>query len=623
MNPFLAHSAAFSAAFGMSLILTPLVRRMAVKYGCVAVPRQDRWAAKTTGLFGGVGIFISLMTSWLLSAWLLTPCQIYILPLLPVALGGTAMFLLGLADDISEINPQYKLIGQVVVASLLVIFGFQFSWFESKTANLVVSVFWIVGITNAFNLLDNMDGLSAGIAAISGFFLFVWLMMLPAGDFQGSPVPLILAAYIGSLLGFLFYNFNPASIFMGDAGSLFIGFMLAALTLMETPPEVQAVSQQLRGGLYALPFFNQLSVIAVPCLILFIPIIDTAFVSVMRKLFDRSVFQGGRDHSSHRMVAIGFSEKKAVMVLYLFAILSGLLALGVYPLKMGVSIAIITLYLLLVLLFWLYLAHVKVYEKPADNSRKQPGFLVPALMEAGYGRTFFSVLLDLMLIALAYYAAYLLRFGGDVGPDFQNFIRSLPILFACQIFCLYAAGVYQRLWRISRLGDLSVYVKGVTGGAVLAVLAIVLVYRFQGFSRAVFIIYWGVMLILLAFSRFFFRMLDDWVARENHNGKPALIYGAGVGGQMAVREIETNGELGLFVVGFIDDDPRKKGKKIQGYPVFGGKGCIEAIVNKYDIKEIIVSFKDNGEETKKDIKRLCLRTGIEVLVSRMQVLIGQ
>jgi len=610
MNPLLAHSVAFLAAFGMSLILTPVVRQIAMKYGYVSVPRQDRWARKTTGLFGGVSIFVSLMAVWSLSAWVFYACQTHIQPMLPVALGGTAMFLLGLTDDISEMNPQYKLIGQVVVASLLVIFGFQFDWFEAKTANIVVSVFWIVGITNAFNLLDNMDGLSAGIAVISGFFLFAWLLILPVAESQVSPVQLMLAAYIGSLLGFLVYNFNPASIFMGDAGSLFIGFTLAALTLMETPPEVQAA-----------PLFNQLSVIAVPCLILFIPILDTAFVSVMRKLFRRSVFQGGRDHSSHRMVAIGFSEKKAVTVLYIFAVISGLLALGVYPLNMGISMVIITLYLILVLLFWLYLAHVKVYEKPLDGGRKQAGFLMPPLMEAGYGRTFFSILLDLVLITVSYYAAYLLRFGGDIRPEFQRFIRSLPILFACQIFCLYAFGVYQRLWRISRLGDLSAYTKGVTSGAILAVLVIVLVYRFQGFSRAVFITYWGVMLILLVFSRFFFRMLDDWVIREKHNGKPALIYGAGIGGQMAVREIETNGELGLFVVGFIDDDPIKKGKKINGYPVFGGKDHIKVVVHKYAIKEIVVSFKDRGMEKKKDIHRLCTKSGLDLKVSRMRLII--
>lgn len=611
MNPFPAYSVAFFLAFGASLLVTPRVRRFAVKYNYVAAPRADRWHKTPTGLFGGVAIFFSMMGAWLLSAAAFSAFSLLVPPLLPVALGGTAIFFLGLADDISELNPQYKLIGQVVVASVLVIFGFRFDWFGSQTANLLVSVFWIVGITNAFNLLDNMDGLSAGIAAISGFFLWAWLAVMPGGHGATvAPVEVMLAAFIGSLLGFLVYNFNPASIFMGDAGSLFIGFMLACLTIIRHPSEAQAM-----------PLFNQLSVIAVPCLILFIPILDTAFVSFMRKLFSRSIFQGGRDHSSHRMVAIGLSEKKAVVILYVFAVFSGLIALGIYPLEMRVSIAIIAFYLILVLLFWIYLANVAVYSGPADSPRKRTEVVLPVLTKSGYGRTFFAVLMDLILITLAYYSAYLLRFGGEIGLNFDFFLKSLPILFACQIFCFYSFGVYQRMWWGSRLGDVSVYVKGVAAGTVLAMITLLFLYRFQSFSRAVFIIYGGVMLILVSFSRFFFRLLDEWVSRENRRGKPALIYGAGIGGQMLVREIETNDNLGLSLVGFIDDDPRKKGKTIHGYPVLGNETQIAEIIRKHQVREIIISFRDQGLEKKKDVERRCIRDGIDTLVRHMRLVI--
>lgn len=611
MNHLLSNSVTFLVAFLVSLILTPFIRDLAVKYNYVAVPRDDRWHKKITGLFGGVSIFISLMAAWVIGSFVFAQYSTFIQPLLPVALGGGAIFFLGLVDDISEINPQYKLIGQVVIASVLVIFGFQVSWFESETANLLVSIFWIVGITNAFNLLDNMDGLSAGIACISGFFLFLWLAVMPGSHALVGPVQLILAAYIGSILGFLFYNFNPASIFMGDSGSLFIGFMLACLTIVESPTDVQGAS-----------LFNQLSVIAIPCLILFIPILDTAFVSFMRKLFSRSVFQGGRDHSSHRMVAIGLTEKKAVIVLYSFAVISGGLALCMYPLDLGISIVVIALYLIFVLLFWIYLANVQVYSQKPDSDEKQNGFLMPVFIQAGYGRTLFPILLDLILITLAYYASYLLRFGGDIGPDFNFFLKSLPILFASQIFCFYSFGVYQRLWWGSRLGDLAVYVKGVAAGTVMAMLVLLFMYRFQSFSRAVFIIYGGVMLIFISFSRFFFRMIDEWVSKGSQNGKPTLIYGAGVGGQMAVREIETNAGLGLSLVGFIDDDLLKKGKRIHGYPVFGGEDRMEEIIKKYHIKEIIVSFKVNGIEKKKKINRLCVRTGLDISISQMRLVIG-
>jgi len=611
MNQFLAYSVTFIVAFFVSLLLTPFTRHIAVKYNYVAVPRDDRWHKKTTGLFGGVSIFISLMAAWIIGSFVFARYSTAIQPLWPVALGGSAIFFLGLLDDISEINPQYKLIGQVVVASVLVIFGFQVSWFESETANLLISIFWIVGITNAFNLLDNMDGLSAGIACISGFFLFLWLAFIPGPHALIDPVQLILAAYIGSILGFLFYNFNPASIFMGDAGSLFIGFMLACLTVIETPPDVQGA-----------PFFNQLSVITIPCLILFIPILDTAFVSFMRKLFSRSVFHVGRDHSSHRMVAVGLTEKKAVIVLYFFAAISGVLALCMYPLDICISIVVIALYLIFVLLFWIYLANVEVYSQNPGSDVKQNGFLMPIFTQAGYGRTFFSILMDLILITVAYYASYLLRFGGDLGPNFNFFLKSLPILFASQIFCFYSFGVYHRLWWGSRLGDLGVYAKGVTAGAVMAMLILLFMYRFQSFSRAVFIIYWGVMLIFMSFSRFFFRILDEWVSKGSQDGKPTLIYGAGVGGQMVVREIETNAGLGLSIVGFIDDNPMKKGKRIHGYPVFGGENRMAAIIKKYQIKEIIVSFKVNGVEKKKNINRLCTRLGLDISISLMRLTIG-
>lgn len=611
MNHLLAYSVTFFAAFFVSLALTPLIRHVAVKYNYVAVPRDDRWHKKTTGLLGGVSIFISLMAAWVIGSFVFARFSSFIQPLLPVALGGTAIFFLGLVDDISEINPQYKLIGQVVVASVLVIFGFQVSWFESETANLLISIFWIVGITNAFNLLDNMDGLSAGIACISGFFLFLWLAVMPGSHMLVEPVQLILAAYIGSILGFLFYNFNPASIFMGDSGSLFIGFMLACLAMIENPSDVQGA-----------PLFNQLSVIAIPCLILFIPILDTAFVSFMRKLFSRSVFQGGRDHSSHRMVAVGLTEKKAVIVLYLFAVISGVLALCMYPLDMGISIVVITLYLIFVLLFWIYLANVEVYTQNPGTDTKPNGFLMPIFTQAVYSRTLFSILLDLILITVAYYASYLLRFGGDLGPNFNFFIKSLPILFASQIFCFYSFGVYHRLWWGSRLGDLTVYIKGVTAGTVLTMLALLFMYRFQSFSRAVFIIYWGVMLIFISFSRFFFRILDEWVSKGSQNGKPTLIYGAGVGGQMAVREIETNEGLGLSLVGFMDDNPMKKGKQVHGYPVFGGEDRLKEIIEKYKIKEIIVSFKVNGVEKKKKISILCGRMGLDITISLMRLIIG-
>lgn len=600
--------AAFGAAFLLSLGITPLVRSLSIKSGCVARPRSDRWHQKTTGLFGGIAIFAGMMLAWLFIGFFCLGFHAGIMPLVPILLAGSAVFLLGLADDIFSLNAQYKLTGQVVIASVLVFAGIQAGWFDSMTANKLISILWIVGITNAFNLLDNMDGLSAGIALISGFFLLMWILMEPPALTPAQhALHLFLLAYLGAIGGFLVYNFNPASIFMGDSGSLFIGFTLAVLMIAVSP-----------GQPHGSRIFNQLSVIFIPILILFVPILDTAFVSFMRKLSARSIFQGGTDHSSHRMVAIGLSERRAVWVLYVFSILSGFIALAIIPLQLFVSVLIIAVYLLLVLLFWLYLGNVEIYK--SETPELKTG-IFPKKIPAEHGKTFLKIILDLILITIAYYAAYLLRFEGDIGPDLNFFLKSLPIMFACQISAFFYFKVYQNVWKGARLGDMAEYFYGVTAGTVAAMLVLLFLYRFQYFSRAVFVIYWGVMLILVIFSRSFFRVLDENLYKANRSGKPTLVYGAGLGGQLAVREIESNSRLGLTVKGFIDDNHKLKGKKIYGYPVYGSIKDFERLVNRLKIQVVVISFKTNSQEQKKNLQQICARTGCQTVVKQLEVIL--
>ncbi|MDY6879385.1 MAG: hypothetical protein V2J25_13570 [Desulfatiglans sp.] len=601
------HVIFFAGALGLALILTPLVKRLALATGRVAIPRENRWHRKETALLGGVSIFAATLTTWITAA-LFVGWSFYGSPYLPMILCSAGIFGLGLADDILDMDPQHKLAGQIVIASVLVFFGFQLGWTGSKTLNVFLSILWIVGITNAFNLLDNMDGLSAGIAFIGGAFLIVWHWQSAQDSVQSAAILLFTASYVGALLGFLVYNFNPASIFMGDAGSLFIGFVLACLTANGGPDLIQ-------GG----SFVHLVSVIAVPILIVFIPILDTGFVSFMRKLFRRRISQGGQDHSSHRLVAIGFSERKAVLVLYGFSVLSGLVALAVNYLAIWTSLLIIVFFLLFVLFFWIYLAKVKVYQEESLLSENAPGLLTPVLVEITYRRRLFEVFLDFVLITVAYYTAYLLRFEGAIGDNFPFFLNSLPIVISSQILWLYLTGVYQGVWESTGLTDLIGYIKGVSAGTVMAILILLFIYRFESFSRAVFGIYWVLMLIMLSMSRLSFRMADEGFLRRKQKGVPALIYGAGAGGLMTLREIENKKGLGLDLKGFIDDNPRIYRRKIKGYPILGGHDKLEKIIEQHSIQKIIISFQDRGIEKKKEIRTLCLRMGAEIEVVRMRV----
>jgi UDP-GlcNAc:undecaprenyl-phosphate GlcNAc-1-phosphate transferase len=398
---------------------------------------------------------------------------------------------------------------------------------------------------------------------------------------------------------------------MGDAGSLFLGFMLACLTAAGG-----GHGETGSGGSVHL-----LSIIAIPILILFIPILDTGFVSLMRKLFRRAVSQGGKDHSSHRMVAIGFSEKKAVLVLYGFAAVSGLIALGIRTMGTGASLVIIALYLLFVLFFWIYLGRVKVYPEQSVPSERGHGLITPILVEITYRRRLLEVLLDSILITVAYYTAYLLRFEGDPAGNFEFFLKSLPILIACQIFAMYVTGVYRGIWQNTGLRDLIGYVQAVSAGTAMTILIVLFIYRFMSFSRAVFVIYWFFMLILVSLSRLSFRLMDEGMRRAPREGKPTLIYGAGAGGQMALREIQTNRELGLAMVGFIDDNARLHKRKVNGYSVLGSRADLPEIIRRHGVKKVIVAFRDRGLEMRREIRSMCADMGLEVEVARMRLII--
>lgn len=610
---FYHYLAFFSAGFALTLVLTPLVRSVAHATGKVAIPRDNRWHKKETALLGGVAIFVAATGVWAGASWAMG-WDSFGKPFFPVILCASGIFVLGLVDDLISLVPQHKLVFQIVIVSLFMSFGFRLEWTSYNTADLFLSIIWIVGITNAFNLLDNMDGLAAGVAFVAGSFLFLTAYMSPELTSFSGPLMILCSSFLGVLLGFLVFNFNPASIFMGDAGSLFIGFIMACMTMVGGSGESVGYSV---GKL--------LSVIAIPILILFIPILDTGFVSFMRKFFRRPISQGGRDHSSHRLVAIGFSERKAVVVLYCFSVASGLVALSVQTAGIGIALVLILFYLLFVAFFWVYLARVKVYEGESILAENGLGPITPLVIQFTYRRRLFEVLLDLILVTAAYYSAYLLRFEGPVyymiGNDFRMFLMSLPIMMACQIFCFYILGIYRGIWEAAGLSDLIDYIKAVTLGTVMAMLILLFIYRFESFSRAVFIIYWVLMLLMVSLSRLSFRLVDEGAKMGRQKGKPTLIYGAGAGGRMVAKEIENNSSLGLVIKGFVDDNPRKLRKKIMGYPVLGGRDDLDHLIRKMGIKEVVISFKNNAEEVRRTLKNRCKKADAEVEVRQMKMVL--
>jgi UDP-GlcNAc:undecaprenyl-phosphate GlcNAc-1-phosphate transferase len=298
------------------------------------------------------------------------------------------------------------------------------------------------------------------------------------------------------------------------------------------------------------------------------------------------------------------------------------MALAINRLDIGTSLVLIAIYLLFIVFFWIYLARVKVYSEKSIVSGEISGIVTPLLVDMTFRRRIFEVLLDLVLITVAYYTAYLLRFEGAIGPNFDFFLHSLPIVIASQILFFYLFGIYRGVWENTSVRDLISYGKAITAGTILPILILLFVYRFYSFSRAVFVIYWGLMLIMVSLSRLSFRLLDEGVRGANREGTRVLVYGAGLGGQMVLREIETNRELDLTVVGFMDDNPRIQQRKIRGYPVLGGLKDLERIIASHKIQQIIISFKGNSSDKRREIKRLCEEIGLEVDLKEMRLIIS-
>jgi UDP-GlcNAc:undecaprenyl-phosphate GlcNAc-1-phosphate transferase len=576
-----------AVSFALALALTPVVRALARRWDFVAKPKIDRWHKNPTAMMGGVGIWLAVVGTYLVlvphtkQGW--------------VVVGAASfLFFVGLIDDWLHVKPYQKLIGQVIGTAIVVNYGLVLPWTRSLPVNMLITIFWLIGITNAINLLDNMDGLATGIAAIASCFLTFNFL---TGNQMTEAV--MMAVFAAALLGFLIYNSNPASIFMGDSGSMFIGFFLAGAALVNVS-----------GGRSR----SFVPVLAVPILVLFIPIFDTTFVTILRKLSGRAASQGGRDHTSHRLVALGMSERRAVWMLYGLAGLSGFLAIIVRQLKADVSLALLAGFTLVLTLLGVYLAGVKGYDEEEDVRAARDTPLFAFLVDFSYKRRIFEVLLDVILIVLAYWSAYAIEFEPfSNSPAWKLFLRTLPVLVVVRLAAFLLFGVYRGIWRYTSIDDLMAFAKAVAAGSIVSLVIVLFKFRFQGFSRAIFVIDALVMLMLLAGSRVAFRFFRQVLpAADMDKGRRALIYGAGDAGELLLRELLNNRELSYAPVGFMDDDPKKQGKVIHGFRVFGGNGMLGKIISDHQIEQLLISTPRISGERLAEIARECEVRNVEL-----------
>jgi UDP-GlcNAc:undecaprenyl-phosphate GlcNAc-1-phosphate transferase len=565
----------FFLVFLLGIAGTRLVRAIATRKGWVAAPRKDRWHRRPTALHGGAGFYpafllgaLCLIVRELLSRGLLSSAHPVVQEdlrlVLALVLGSLIMFSLGLCDDVKQFRPATKLVGQLVAASIFIFSGGVFHVVDFRIVNILLTYFWFIGITNAVNMLDNMDGLSSGVVIIAASTLVALALpkyFLGAGGVLAVPVGLV---FIAALLGFWKHNKPPASIFMGDSGSLFIGFVLAGL----------AIPSPLNGfnGMNGMDTaFGSSFALILPATIAAVPIFDTTFVTLTRIWRAQSPSQGGRDHSSHRLVGLGMAEKRAVWTLYGLAGAGGLLALLLQHAPFQ-SIPLIGLFGLMLVLAGVYLAQIKIQTPQAGQI---PPDWTPLVSNLLYKKHAAEILLDLVLVVTCLYAAYLLRFGGVLTePTKAAMLRSVPLVVLSCFLVFFVMGVYRGQWRLISVADMPRFAISAAAAGLLSIAVLTLATRFEGMhSRSAFIIFGLLVFVTQVGSRLSFRLFDHvLIPKGSDNGasrvKPILIYGAGKAGKLLFDEVFHNPALSSYVVvGFMDDNPNRVGRTLCGLDV--------------------------------------------------------
>ncbi len=475
------------AALSVAALTLYALLRVGVGGRLVADPSGERWHARSTPVFGGVGIFLGLVAG--VGAAVAVGATDASSELLGILGGCAILFVAGFVDDVYTLKPVAKLAAQFAAAALVLASGLTVEIVGNNLLATAVGLVWLVGITNAFNLLDNMDGLAASLATVS-----CAVFAVAALDQDSGELALVVALALGgACLGFLPFNLRPgrsARVFMGDSGSQVIGFGLASLALASSWTTAGAT----------------LTSLVLPLLVLAVPILDTTLVTVRRTIERRPVTQGGTDHSSHRLVYYGLSEQQAVAALTLLALLLGATALAYNVLANARVTAVGVLISFVVLVqFASFLSDLQ------ERSRREDPGPAPPLW-----RAFFSNPRRLVEV-LDGLRDHLLLVPGVVSPvrrrqrhatsSARIFLAALPILLGVRYVLFVVFGIYRRIWRFASARDLLAIAGAVALSVPLTIGIVRAIRPLTDFPLEIFFVDALLCMTLVAASRLALRLL--------------------------------------------------------------------------------------------------------------------
>jgi UDP-GlcNAc:undecaprenyl-phosphate GlcNAc-1-phosphate transferase len=587
-------AAAAFAAFPASLLTIWALLRTPVARYVVAAPRADRWHTKSTPLLGGSGFLAGLLVAAGLA--LATDVIPYSSELGGILGGCVILFVAGLIDDVYGLSPVAKILAQLAAAALVLASGVHVEIVSNNILAIAIGVVWIVGMTNAFNLLDNMDGLAGTLAAIACAFFAI-------DAYTVHPSKLLATLSLGLLfacLGFLPYNLRlnrPAAVFMGDSGSQLLGFAVGSFGL--------ASSWTVAGSTVA--------TLLLPLLVLAVPILDTTLVTVVRLIEGRPVMKGGRDHTSHRLVYHGLSDRRAVIFLCVVSAALGLTSLAYKVLDdTRVTLAGVLVTFAVLVQFGSYLADVN--RAPSEEA---PSFLSSLL---AHRRRLVEVVVDFALISASFVTAYAIRLQ-NTGSIWDRHVvhLALPALLIARYVAFIAFGLYRGVWRYAGARDAGSIFAAMFVSEAAAFFFVWATVPWNGFPRGIFLIDLLLCTALIGAARFsergVSRGINSIVGRRNQ--RRALIVGAGQSGRSTLRELRES--LGERVIGFVDDDPALRRRRIQGVPVVATIDEIGWALGRLHPDAVLVTIPDASRERLDAVVEACNRAGVSCRFVRRQI----
>lgn len=617
--------AAFLIPLLFSYFITPYIIKLSHILNAVDKPNERKVHKKPTPRLGGMALYISffaaLFVFYLCFPDLFVDFQDNLSQIALLAVALTIVFLLGAWDDIKPLNPKSKFAVQFIVAAIVYFAGFRISTVMSPIAPDVLNVelldfpltiLWIIGITNAINLIDGLDGLASGIATIASVTIFA-VSFLHQEVWSGL-IALILA---GCLVGFIRYNFNPAKIFLGDSGSLLLGFSLAILSIHSSTKITTGFS------------------IIFPIVVLGLPITDT-ILSMLRRFLRYylpsnyqsekksftgkiySMFVPDKSHIHHQLLEQGFTHRNTVILLYL---ISAVFAVGALSLTWINSYSE-TITLLAITGIGLYWGIRKLKYREIDIFRN--GIFLPLYERILINKVVFQNLLDLGFITLSFAASFYI--ANLLNPDVvliyaAEFQTSLAITCIIQLSVFWITGLYKENIRLIGMGDVLKVFKSVAFAVIT--LGLLLPLLVETVSLALFIalvldLYF--LLTLVLGIRFSYHALKYLFERSGEAESHILIHGVNESGLMLLKQILNNYNNKLKPIGFLDENPELEGKYVNGYPVFGGHWKLPRLLQTRKFDRILIDGKQQMQPTIYErIKSFSKRNNIQLEQFQFQI----